>query len=302
MSDELEKRYARVLRLYPAGYRHERGDELMATLLEAAGDGRKWPAARESVALTIGALREHAGGQRRSVKESWLAAARVAAVMVLVSASAGAVVRLAFEFATGAPATWWMVERYVPDLAALPFGVCAVITTLRGRYRVAAAATALAFLTAFVVTRATDEYAWGGQWQYPVAFALLVPLLVSSPPPVSGVLRYAAVFPLVLLVGNEVASNLLRDVTGIVNYALIAALCGAALLWVVVDERVAMAVGLLYLGQLVLQLAGITVSVARGDGAVLGVVDLALVIAVGATGPLVLLSAAALAARRHARL
>jgi hypothetical protein len=51
MNDAIERRYHRLLMAYPARYRAERGEEIVATLLEAAPPGRRWPTAREAVDL-----------------------------------------------------------------------------------------------------------------------------------------------------------------------------------------------------------------------------------------------------------
>ncbi|MBL7253444.1 hypothetical protein [Paractinoplanes lichenicola] len=47
----LERRYRRWLLAYPRAYRHERGPEILATLLDAADPGRSRPAPREAALL-----------------------------------------------------------------------------------------------------------------------------------------------------------------------------------------------------------------------------------------------------------
>jgi hypothetical protein len=70
-----ESRYARLLRLYPAG--HPR-DEMLGVLLES---GR--PVHREALPLVLGALRARSGGDQ-SLAARWLYAARAAALILLV--------------------------------------------------------------------------------------------------------------------------------------------------------------------------------------------------------------------------
>jgi hypothetical protein len=70
-----ESRYARLLRLYPAG--HPR-DEMLGVLLES---GR--PVHREVLPLVFGALRARSGGDQ-SLAVRWLYAARAAALILLV--------------------------------------------------------------------------------------------------------------------------------------------------------------------------------------------------------------------------
>jgi hypothetical protein len=58
VTDRLERRYRRLVRLYPSQWRQRYGEELVGTLLDAAGDGRRRPSLRESAALIAGAARE----------------------------------------------------------------------------------------------------------------------------------------------------------------------------------------------------------------------------------------------------
>jgi hypothetical protein len=53
------------LRVYPAAYRRDRGEEIIATLLEATPDGRTWPRVRDVRALVICGLRARAAQNRQ---------------------------------------------------------------------------------------------------------------------------------------------------------------------------------------------------------------------------------------------
>jgi len=81
VSDVLARRYLAVMRLYPAAYRQDRGDEIVATLLERAGS-RRWPPPREVFGLLSGALQAHLspGG---SVRRNWAGGLRVAVLVLL---------------------------------------------------------------------------------------------------------------------------------------------------------------------------------------------------------------------------
>jgi hypothetical protein len=61
----LERRYRRLLRAYPAGYRQARGEEILGTLLEVAPPGRSWPLPREARAVIMNGLRARARHNRR---------------------------------------------------------------------------------------------------------------------------------------------------------------------------------------------------------------------------------------------
>lgn len=57
----LERRFGRLLLLYPKAYRDERGAEILATVLESADPGRRWPSPAEVADLGVHALRRRAG-------------------------------------------------------------------------------------------------------------------------------------------------------------------------------------------------------------------------------------------------
>jgi len=61
----LERRCRRLLRAYPRWYRRQRGDEMLATLLESSRPGQRWPSARDARALIIGGLRVRATQDQR---------------------------------------------------------------------------------------------------------------------------------------------------------------------------------------------------------------------------------------------
>ena len=61
----LERRIRLLLRAYPPGYRADRGEEMLATLLEATPDGRDWPSARDSWSLLAGGTRARRTSNQR---------------------------------------------------------------------------------------------------------------------------------------------------------------------------------------------------------------------------------------------
>jgi hypothetical protein len=62
---KLERRARTLLRAYPADYRHDRAEEIIGTLLEAAPPGRSFPTARESWSLIAGGRHARAARNRR---------------------------------------------------------------------------------------------------------------------------------------------------------------------------------------------------------------------------------------------
>ncbi|MEU6207072.1 hypothetical protein ABZ814_26180 [Micromonospora musae] len=97
MSD-LEHRYLRLLRAYPADYRRSRGTEIVGTYLDLARPGQRWPSAADTADLLRGGLRQ----RLRAAGAADLApGVRLAAV-------------LAFLTATTLAATWSVLELHPP--------------------------------------------------------------------------------------------------------------------------------------------------------------------------------------------
>jgi hypothetical protein len=83
----LERRCRRLLRAYPQPYRAERGEEILATVLDAAPDDRRWPPAREARSLIAGGLRVRAARNRQlPVTVNLRLAALLAAALWLTNA------------------------------------------------------------------------------------------------------------------------------------------------------------------------------------------------------------------------
>ena len=61
----LECRIRLMLRAYPPGYRADRGEEVLGTLLEATADGRDWPSARDCWSLLAGGTRARRASNRQ---------------------------------------------------------------------------------------------------------------------------------------------------------------------------------------------------------------------------------------------
>ena len=60
-ADVLEARYRRILRLLPPSYREQRGEEILSTLLDAAGEGKRWPSVAQVTSLASLAMRLRVG-------------------------------------------------------------------------------------------------------------------------------------------------------------------------------------------------------------------------------------------------
>jgi hypothetical protein len=81
----LERRCCWLLRAYPRWYRRQRGDEMLATLLEASQPGQRWPSARDVRALIMGGLRVRAGqDQQLTTAANLRLAAQLGAALTLL--------------------------------------------------------------------------------------------------------------------------------------------------------------------------------------------------------------------------
>jgi hypothetical protein len=59
--DDLERRYRRLLRTYPSGYRREREDEIIGTFLDGAAPGQTRPTAADTADIVVAGLRARLG-------------------------------------------------------------------------------------------------------------------------------------------------------------------------------------------------------------------------------------------------
>jgi hypothetical protein len=85
----LERRCRTLLHAYPRWYRRLRGDEMLATLLEASQPGQRWPSARDTRALILGGLRVRAAlDQRLTTAANLRLAAQLGAVLTLLTLAA----------------------------------------------------------------------------------------------------------------------------------------------------------------------------------------------------------------------
>ncbi|MBL6275821.1 hypothetical protein JMF97_06565 [Micromonospora fiedleri] len=82
--NELERRYRRLLRAYPADYRRERGDEIIGTYLDLAGPDRRWPSLAEATDLGRGGLRQRL---RAAGAAALIPGVRLAGLLALTTAA-----------------------------------------------------------------------------------------------------------------------------------------------------------------------------------------------------------------------
>lgn len=71
----LERTYRLLLLAYPRGYREQRGEELVATLMDASAPGRQWPGVADAADLVAHGLQARAGARAFTGRGQVLAAA-----------------------------------------------------------------------------------------------------------------------------------------------------------------------------------------------------------------------------------
>jgi hypothetical protein len=230
---ELERRYARLLRLYPAAYRRARGAEMLAVLMASAPPGRRRPELRQLWALTIGALQVRAGAHgRRTVAQSWRASLRTAALMLLIESAGQVIPRISDD---------QLATSVVVAVAC----VLAVIAVLRGAYLVAATVTAAAFVLDEVARQ--TAYQGSSPWPLPLVVALLIPLIGSGRAAVPRALNYLLLVPVVSVALDAYGTQAHDPAFQTGGRAVWQLLAVAAALWAVVDERVTLTFGLAFL-------------------------------------------------------
>ncbi|GAB3845447.1 hypothetical protein GCM10029963_23760 [Micromonospora andamanensis] len=202
-SDVLEKRYRMLLRAYPAGYRRERADELVDTLIGDEPTDRRWPSLREAASLIRGALRVHGGSTapRPTAVLLWqgihLGAMAVLALGVLIGLDD---LVEAFQFGGFSDPLTVLRNQGVHEVMV----IAALVALVAGRTRTAAV---LAVAAAVVPTVISPYLFLNGlpQWWAPVVAAPLIlvglwrPADVPPTPRANAVLVTAGILALHLI-------------------------------------------------------------------------------------------------------
>jgi hypothetical protein len=188
----LERRCGLLLRAYPAGYRQERGEEIVSTLLEATPAGRSWPLARDLRSLAIGGLHARAAVNQQRTTAANLRVAMLIGVSAYLASTAANDASFAAELLTqrhgagrlaGLPllvmgtllglavTVAWVSSRRPVRLAAVMAAAIAVLLPGQWRFGFEWPVTELACLTALVLFAGRDERPGRG-WLWPVALVV----------------------------------------------------------------------------------------------------------------------------------
>ncbi len=223
----LERRCRLVLRAYPAGYRLERGDEIIATLLEATPHGRRRPLARDAWALIMGGLHARAAHNRRfstavNLRHAVLAGVSIYLGLTVVSYLSEFDAGLATRVPPMGPAGWPAL------LAGLLTAAVVVLAWLARRPLVTGAAAAAAAAASYVslgVYPSDTTPAWASSESIDlyaredtVAFVVLLVCLAAAAVLAGGIERPSPAW--LRLTGVVVAAMILEGFTNPGQYDL----------------------------------------------------------------------------------
>jgi hypothetical protein len=181
----LEHRYHAIMRAYPVDFRAERGDEIVATLVAAAGERQRWPSVRESLALVVHGLRCRSGGNtRRRATQTWAVGLQLAALMLLAYLAADWIARGLTQFGDVASGPL-PVRLELPAFAAGLAAAAAMLLVAKGWLLGGIATTAAGFAAAelavghprFAQGPALDVTITEEWWGWFIVSALLVACL-----------------------------------------------------------------------------------------------------------------------------
>jgi hypothetical protein len=211
----LARRYRRLLVAYPPSYRTQRGDELVATLLDVAEPGRRMPRLGDSVDLVASGLRRRLG---TATIDGFDAGLGIAAPVAL--ALAGGISLFA----------WWRVEPVTFGGGAGPAGVYMGGSALFGQFRTLGPIAYLAWLGAAAGWALAPLAARRALVAFAVAVTLALPVASPFTPvdrPPLWVLMALAAFGLLALAGSAGATRPLTadDRLVVPGGALAVALC-----------------------------------------------------------------------------
>jgi hypothetical protein len=261
----LERRCRWLLHAYPASYRAERGEEILGTLLENAAPGMTWPTRREARALVLGGLRVRAGQNHRLSTAANVRLSIMLGLAVSIALLGSGNVRYpglhldlnnAIMLRGGAPpsATWAQVNlgAYWPIGIAFALTACAPVVIWIARRSLAVSLLLAAAVAAPFAENAVGYGALSSREAVAIGLApsvLLVALAVvtavgTDRPPRAWLWWYA--LPSAWILAERVAEIMpVADGRVLFGLAPFSAFVLAAVLWVIVDARPALALAVL---------------------------------------------------------
>ncbi len=151
----LERQCRRLLSAYPAGYRAERGEEIVDTLMEANADRTRLPI-RDSIALFVGGLAVRSTENRRLPMLANLRLAVLFGLVLLVAPIQLRFIAFRWYYPEGGHTSW-------PELIAAAGGLAAVTLVWTARRNLTAMAAAVGVAGSVLTATVVDM-----QWPHPL--------------------------------------------------------------------------------------------------------------------------------------
>jgi hypothetical protein len=235
----LESRCRLLLRVYPATYRQDRGEEIIGTLLDATPAGRSWPLARDVRGLVLGGLRARAALNRQlTTAENLRTAVTVGAAAYLAFRAVNYLTFAVLAFTAPArqahPAGWPVL------VVGTMVGVAVALVWMSSRRGVLLAA---AIVAAIAVSLAGSWQSWF-DWPITELACLAVVLLLAGRAERPG---RGWLWPVALLAAFQLVQYAAPGFWLLAFLALLGAMGIVSLLWVVIDARPAIVVAVFLL-------------------------------------------------------
>jgi hypothetical protein len=239
--NKVERRYARLIRLYPARAPRE---EILDTVLEGAHRFSY----REALSLVAGALLAHTEANvHRTPGEFLHSAARLAALALLVYAAAvDAINALPLNIPAIVATPAGIVQHATASLAALVLHLAALVALAHGAYRLAAPGAVLGLIASFLGLGSEVHPYYEGLWAAPLAAVLIAALTFTTHRNRSAALGWLIVIPPAVVLLPTGVSSVLGIGWHIQQQAMLV-IATLALVWSLLDARVPAAVAVLSL-------------------------------------------------------
>jgi hypothetical protein len=241
----LERRARRLLRVYPAAYRRDRGEEIIGTLLEATPDGRTWPRPRDVRALTFSGLKARAAQNKQRSTRANLRVAIMAGLALYVSLWLAEYLDGVVHVSVPTGAFAYSSNSWPPAVTALLAGATVVLAWTAPRVVALAAALAASAAVIGFALAANDPFFMFGPR---IVQALSLVGLAALTPRAGHPSRHWLWLPGLLAIFSPLAS--LGVANGWFDYTWpfltlelpLLAVIACGLLWVAIDARLIVAV------------------------------------------------------------
>jgi len=236
----LERRYRMLLRVYPAAYRAERGDEILGTLLDSAPAGRTVPRWWDAFSLVLAGLRVRAVQNRGLSMRANIRLVIMLSLAIVLTWWAADRLGLGARIALGEPGYPPTIVRFLGGTARLmSFGAVSLIAIALIWFVPRILSVPILLATGVVTLQ--SQFSSGGLLYLAILLGLIVLTAISPQRPPRSWVLLTAVLP-----AAEFIAMTVRGVNGVAVDVVALTIVGSmALLWIGTDARPALAVALI---------------------------------------------------------